>query len=225
MRIIGLLGKKGSGKGTAAAALADIGYKEIAFADPLYKEVAEAFNIPVDMLKSRGTKETPLPALKLTLCKDSKFYGIASKFCLEAQQKGGVGGWMVSPLDRHFYISPRVALQLWGTEYRRADDNFYWVKQLAATVDKLKSEGWTRICISDVREAMEAAWVKRRDNGLVLKIVRPNNPYENHGTAGHSSETEVDSIAYDIGVTNDSSMEDLSDRVLQAERSWFDEGK
>lgn len=216
---LGLLGKKGSGKGTVAEALAALGYVEVAFADPLYEEVSKAFNIPIMALKDRGLKETPIAGLKLTECQDATFYGIASRFCLDAQAKGGVSGWMTSGFDGHFHLSPRVALQLWGTEYRRANDNFYWVKKLAARVQELEAQGHTKFCISDIREAMEAAWVKRRDNGFVWKIVRPDNPYESLGTGGHSSEAQVDTIAYDEGVLNNSDIPALTGLVRFMEGS------
>ena len=218
MKVIGLLGKKGSGKGTVAEALVGIGYKEIAFADPLYEEAAEAFNVSVESLKVRETKETPLSALKLTLCKDAKFFGIAHQWCVEALRPGsGQGGFMVSPLDGHFYLSPRVLLQLWGTEHRRKDDNLYWVKALHERVKQLSQEAGQGIVISDVREAMEAAYVKRRDNGSVWKIIRPNNPYEGVGTGQHSSETQVDTIAYDHILCNKGSITDLKKAAVDLE--------
>lgn len=218
MKVIGLLGKKGSGKGTVAAALQGIDYVELAFADPLYEEVSEAFGVPIARLKNRGTKEDIDPALKLTCCQDPKFMGIAQKWCIDDRNNlRNQGGYIISPLDGHFMLSPRRVLQLWGTEYRRADDNFYWVKKLDARLKLLKQEGCDAVVISDVREAMEAAYVKRRDNGVVWKLVRADNPYEDHGTASHSSETEVDKIAFDTLVNNNGSIEDLKHLALELE--------
>ena len=222
MKVIGLLGKKGSGKGTVAEALVGIGYKEIAFADPLYEEAAEAFSVSVESLKVRETKETPLSTLKLTLCKDAKFFGIAHQWCVDAKNaNNGQGGFMVSPLDGHFFISPRLLLQLWGTEHRRSEDNFYWVKKLNSKVAELQAEGIKKVVVSDVREAMEAAWVKRRDSGYVWKIVRESNPYICCGTSAHSSEGFVDKIAFDYVLENNKSIMDLKSRAIILEEILY----
>lgn len=222
MKIIGLLGKKGAGKGTVATALKANGYTEIAFADPLYAEAAAAFNVTVEQLAERSTKEMPLPQLTLNCCSDPVFYGIASHVLADERSKAGAtGGYLYNHMSQQFELSPRKLLQLWGTEYRRAADNFYWVKKLASRIDELAAQGVDKVCISDVREHMEAAWIKRRDCGVVVKIVRPANPLENLGTNKHSSETQIDTIAHDFVIVNDRGLDDLGFKAETDEPMWF----
>ncbi len=54
-RLIGLAGKAGSGKDTAAAMLDG---ERFGFADPLYKAIAEMFGLDVEWMKDRANKDT-----------------------------------------------------------------------------------------------------------------------------------------------------------------------
>ncbi len=195
--IIGFAGKKGSGKDTAAAELvSQFDFYQTSFAKALYKEVADAFGIEVAELEIRELKELPSPALKLTSCKDEKFHGIAHQCLTDEYSRPGWKGFMVSPTDRHFYLSPRKALQLWGTEYRRAEDNNYWINLLEKDI-----VGHGKVVISDVREPHEVEFISFI-GGFTYKIVRPDNPYENVGSAAHSSETQVDGLRSDRTIWN-----------------------
>lgn len=61
-RIIGLCGKKGSGKDSAAKFLINKhGFKRIAFADALRQTAATAMNIDVEIFNDPKRKETPIP--------------------------------------------------------------------------------------------------------------------------------------------------------------------
>lgn len=66
MRLIGLTGRAGAGKDTAAAALVDAGYCQVAFADKLKRIVAELAGEPVQNFYDRELKEAECPALAMT---------------------------------------------------------------------------------------------------------------------------------------------------------------
>lgn len=120
MLIIGLAGQAGSGKSTIADYLArHYGFVQFAFSDALYHEVQQAFSLPDQtLLRDRATKEYPTERLALINCQDEEFIGVAEQF--------------IAHEPRHLHeqaLSPRQILQWWGTEYRRAQDPDYWIKQ------------------------------------------------------------------------------------------------
>lgn len=78
--IIGLTGAAGSGKDTVAGVLSlEHGFRQIAFADALYAEVSTAFNVSVDFLKIRETKEAPTSKLALRRCVDPAFVRVVMR--------------------------------------------------------------------------------------------------------------------------------------------------
>lgn len=107
---IGLLGPANAGKDTVADMLCEAipGLRKVSFADALYEEVSQAFGVRVDKLRDRRTKEEPTPGLGLLTCRESGFHPLLE--------------------DARAY-SPREILELWGTQYRRAQQEDYWVRQ------------------------------------------------------------------------------------------------
>ena len=211
---VGIIGRKGSGKDTVANVLAnEYGFYTTRFAKRLYKEVAEAFRIDVAVLEDRNTKESPLSCLTLGACDDGDFWKTALLHLRKEKETNTGSGWFISPMTRDFVLSPRKVLQLWGTEYRRSQDNYYWVKWLEADIAAQDNEF---VVIADVREDFEAAYVKRRDRGYNLKTVRPSNPYDSgNGTSSHSSETRVDTLAFDRLLMNDGTLAELQGKVRE----------
>lgn len=79
--VIGLLGAKGAGKDTVAGLLAErLGFRCLSFAAALYEEVSSAYGVRVGLLRGRDTKESPLPELRLSNCRDACFVGSALPF-------------------------------------------------------------------------------------------------------------------------------------------------
>ena len=117
---IGLLGPANAGKDTVAGMVVEFfggAVRRCAFADALYAEVAEAFEVSEEYLRDRRWKEKPSLRLSPRFCLDDAFVQV----CREA------GVSVMSAL------SPRRVLELWGTEYRRAQDADYWVRRLVDT--------------------------------------------------------------------------------------------
>lgn len=172
-QVIGLLGRKGAGKDTAANALVAAGWVRIAIAGPLYREVGEAFGVTVDFLGNRKTKETPLPELALYRCRDQVFVAVA---IAHAGMQLGVTN---SRKLRNFLMkprSPRQVMQWWGTEYKRRiirDD--YWL-QMAR--DAIRAQPDKNFVITDIRLPSEAVLLTAEFDGTLARVVRPAQELE-----------------------------------------------
>lgn len=197
MKLIALCGAAGAGKDTVADLLPA---RKLAFADTLYREVAEAWGVEQHVLRCRETKETPLPALIVNACPDDDFVG----FALDEHCHSTAIPWVNDPR------SPRQILQWWGN-YRRAQDPDYFVARTWQTLCEhmMRDES---IVLTDVRFQNEAAMV-RQLGGQIWQIRRPG--YEAGGT-GHASDTDGSEFAPDLVVTNGGSLEDLQATVLAA---------
>lgn len=134
MIILGLAGQAGVGKDTVANYLRDnYGFIVFAFSDALYSEVQHAFGLETqDLLRNRDTKELPSDLLTLQQCSDDAFILVARKMLVELNPDS------FNNLDA-IPMSPRQVLQWWGTEYRRAQDGDYWVKQSHEFVRAMQS--------------------------------------------------------------------------------------
>ncbi len=198
--IICLHGLKGSGKDTVAAYLIERhGFKRFAYADDIYRQVAEAFNVLEEDLRSREWKITARPELALRNCSDMAFvrritaaemphadYNI-SPFCEEAQ---------TCPRNSTFIV------QRWGTEYRRADHGEnYWSNIEIEKIKKLPPG--SRVVISDLRENHEIElleWFTRTYGPMKCGVLEIRAP----GTVntGHLSDNNLDRQYIDKTVFN-----------------------
>lgn len=196
--LIGLTGANGTGKDTVAAMLAAelLKYGKapavIAFADALYEEVSAAFNISVQALRERSTKEMPMDALKVSQCNEPWFSSVYSG-------SESIHVWLDVPR------SPRQILQWWGTEYRRKQQPDYWVQRLLAHAQELRVAGSSHIIITDVRFADESQAI-RQQGGQIWRVHRPNLwPI----TTGHVSEVTGEEFAPESTILNCGSLDAL----------------
>lgn len=156
---IGIMGPANAGKDTVAILLSEAtGYPVVHFSDALYQEVSAAFRIPEERLRDRRTKEQPSPWLILTRCNDRVFRNLTT----------GTHGMQLSPYAPR---SPRQILEWWGTDYRRAADPDYWVRQVA------EKDG--PLIIPDVRFQNEADMCTR-----LIRVLRPGH----HILRNHASD-------------------------------------
>jgi hypothetical protein len=168
MMLIGLSGPAGVGKDTIADYLVEThGFTKFSFSDALYREVSEAFRVPIEELQRRETKEVPHPRLTAEDCRDSKFgYLMVTATDYDDEFEG----W------RHEF-SPRWVLQRWGTDYRRAQDPDYWTKKTAlwvqAWLDVTEDDGEYHggLVNTSVRFPNERAFIEQL-NGLVWHVRR-----------------------------------------------------
>lgn len=128
-QIVGLAGKAGAGKDTVAALLRMRGYERRALADPIREEVSDA----------AAKREAP----------EGMNDRLAVLFRMGALCPKGIYG---KPTPSHV----RRILQWWGTEYRRAQDPYYWIQRVAETI---YPDGY--FSISDIRFANEAQFIRK----------------------------------------------------------------
>lgn len=96
-------------------------------------------------------------------------------------------------------MTVREFLQKFGTAMRNIDNDF-WVKVLWAHIDDV----WDNVIIADVRYPNEAKSIKDRD-GILVRIDR-----KGAGAGEHTSETALDDYNnWDYHIKNDGSLEDL----------------
>lgn len=168
--LIGLTGKAGSGKDTVADIMVqELGFRKVGFADALYREVSAFYGISEDQLRNRFHKESP----------DNRINRLPDN----------------RHIDMPFPLSPRQVLQWWGTEYRRAQNEHYWIDKMVITEHPT--------VIPDVRFHNEADFIHAHF-GTILKIERPGIPNVNP----HVSEQQE--IEARFVLSNDGSKQDLS---------------
>mgnify|MGYP002132648988 FL=1 len=205
LQIIALTGLAGTGKDTAADILAThCGFTKLAFADALRAEVQAAYNVPAELLTRRDLKEMPTAALALVECTDMGFIGALAR-C--AAGEGNLVGkaWFCEQR------SPREIMQLWGTEYRRAQRVNYWLELLRDRIRQLHAlDGRSRFVITDCRFENEAAMI-RAMGGVVWQITRTDvQPVEGQ----HASATDGTKLHPSVVIDNSSTLHSLREAML-----------
>lgn len=198
--IIGAMGGKGAGKDTLADYLTkELGFHRLSYAEALYKQVAEAFDVSVSFLGERATKESPSELLAMKNCMEPQF--IKAMFQFFNINKSGLVSFMETPL------SPRQVMQWWGTEFRRQSEfgiDDYWI---SIVNNKIKQMSGASIVITDVRFPNEADNIENMHNlGIidvytVAELWRVNRPLVDEAAAArraagdpaanHPSETSL----------------------------------
>jgi len=207
MILLGLAGHAGAGKDTVADFLASkYGFVKFSFSDALYREVAEAYGLHEDDLRDRATKDVPQGYLAPDNCSDAGFVSIA---IAELDKLSAVSG------GRYQSLSPRQVLQWWGTEYRRAQDADYWVKQAEAWISSVWGifqypEQRPQFFVNtSVRFPNERAWVRKFVNGNVWHIRRAGLTPVN----AHVSETPLEVLDHERELFNNDTIDRLHNGV------------
>lgn len=182
MKLIAIVGRAGSGKSTIADALVRVhGFQRTAFAAALKAEVASTLRIS----RLGGSLPSDITDLMQLLRNDGD----------------------VNPFRKPTSANMRKLLQWWGTEYRRAKDSSYWLRQL----DLASWEVDDKIVIDDCRFQNEADFV-RALGGEVWAVTGR----QAEGIPQHASETEQDAIAADKLILNFGTLDDLYASIEQA---------
>lgn len=221
-RIIGMCGRRGSGKDTATEAVRCFGYKAIAFAGGL-KAMTRALlamrGIPFDHiqrmmegdLKEKTSHMLGPPSFveALGMIQQLLVFQRGSDSLLtdaDAQYLGGVlpmnaAESLQAVLAKHLdptSNAPRLVMQIIGTEWgRQTISDTLWID---ATMNAITAEPDRRFCISDARFLNEAAAIQAA-GGKVIRIRRPAKD-----TSGdtHASEVELEQIVADFEIVNES---------------------
>lgn len=196
MKLIGLSGRKQSGKDTVCnligALVGSDKVARVAFADALKIEVYDWIEqgMPVE-----GIPEVVLLEAIL-IC------------YLEPQPLNATEEEKLLWVDRN-KEKLRKLLQVWGTDYRRAISDTYWIHMCRNKVAAKASEGYRVIVVTDCRFPNEAEMVTDLGGDVVL-IARPGLPSDDD----HPSERSMgDYDNYAHGIVNEGSIPDLKAKV------------
>ncbi|MBN9411366.1 MAG: hypothetical protein J0H69_19650 [Burkholderiales bacterium] len=202
-RLVGLTGLHGAGKDTVADILvAHCGFTKISFAQPLYSEVAEAFELDLSALIDRATKEIPTAALALQRCVSKPFINaITSDHFLRK-----------AAMDTAEPRSPRQILQWWGTEFRRRHFGvWYWTDIARRRMTYMLRERLAqRFVISDCRFENEVAMVRNDFGGVLWQIVG-QAPVD---AGQHASAVDGSAFKPDLILNNSHTIRHLQQLVL-----------
>lgn len=197
--ILGLAGRAGAGKDTGADVLCEAHqFYRFAFADPVRKEITDAFCID-PALFLRPYKEHKTAALAVDRCTDRNFVTVVAK----------LGQSIAVPR------SPREIMRWWATEYRRAQNPHYWTRKAGDTLHDALRRGFRRVVITDVRFKNEADFI-RYHGGRVWMISRASSE---SAPANHQSESELTSIAPDVVIENNRSMTAFAAEIMKTYRA------
>ena len=206
--VIGICGKMGAGKDEVGYILeTNHGYMKTSFAQELRKEVHAALCIAYNY-KVTDNPELHFPVQPLEQY-DSTYAALRAfqnlVFAAEGTKIGenlefGVWAKPTSP-------DIRILLQWWGTEYRRVEDEDYWVKKWLNKWITVLLDG-TKLCITDVRYNNEAAMCKLM--GVIWEVYGRN--CENEGIKEHASEKGV-SLVFEMYVPNHGTVKELTKTI------------
>jgi len=200
--IIGVSGKARSGKGEfARIAKEEFGAEVVSFAGALKEEVANflnSYNIswrPENLYGANEFREETF-VVPQSCFQDYGFKSLLS-FC--------------NIIDGEAICTYRSLLQWWGTEFRRAQDDDYWVKRALEKCNSYRSDCKFYV-IDDLRFENEAGALL--DTGArLIRVERPNNPNP-ISNPWHPSETGLDEwIVWNYVVENSGTLEEYQDSV------------
>ncbi len=130
-------------------------------------------------------------------------------------------------MDEYWKHSPREILQQVGTELFRETlpkvlpniSNDIWIRCIDKQIRNLIAAGHTKIVITDMRFDNEIEYIKQI-GGLTWKVIRPSllqnsNDSDGNKTKLHSSETRILDLPCDKVFLNDSTLNDLFEKIEQ----------
>lgn len=211
-RIIGLVGFAGSGKDSVAKNWIDqAGFRQVSFARALYQEVSEAFDVSIEWLQNRDNKEKPSFLMTLSRCGDKEFAHAIMDIAREENPR------LLWTVEMNKPRSPREILQWWGTEYRRAQDQTYWINKTAATIRSLDE---FPLVATDVRFENEIDLITSL-GGTLVRVSRPGVLSINN----HVSEKYARDGFCHFELYNDGTLDDLAAKSMSFldEISWMQE--
>jgi hypothetical protein len=207
--IIGLTGFAGAGKDTVADLLVThAGFRKLAFADALKAELCEAFHVEPITFNRQEMKSHPMEALALSRCMEPGYVGAALTHLAAANPAIAVNEELVKPR------TPRQTMQLWGTQYRRAQDENYWADQVRRSIAYFMDQMHERnFVVTDCRFANEVD-ILRKMGGWVWQVKRPGLGAHNTPEGQHASATDGSEFSPDVVLNNTHHIRHLQQLVL-----------
>lgn len=202
MVIIGISGKKGSGKDTAGLYLKNLYEKKghkvkiLKFADALKEICSNILSIPVSIFEVRSFKNMTLKELSERGIIDLEILNL-----LDEDKQGFLGS----------NTTLRNLMQYVGTELMRNNINKnIHLSSLLAQIKKFQSEGFGIFIITDLRFKNEYDFLKRL-GALTIRINRSNIMM----TDLHPSEVELDRTEFDFKINNNKSQQHLLSQITK----------
>ena len=119
-------------------------------------------------------------------------------------------------IDPRYGVSPRQAFRLIGHDCLRSTVGpDIWVKNMEDRIYNINKNisATKNIIVDDVRYQNEINFIEHYQNGFVIPIIRPNNPFEVH--AVHASDTQQINIKKtDVIIYNDAGIAELKVKIL-----------
>jgi hypothetical protein len=207
MMIIGIAGKAGAGKSTAARVLvSEFGFVELAFADKLKKICQEVYGFSDDQLygslKETSDKRYP----RNHTWEDG---GAVCACCGADYEAAHFGG-----LPSQCYLTPRYAMKTLGTEWGRHCYPNTWVDlamRRAAVFNEHVEHKKTGVVLPDLRFQSEFDALIAK-GGYVWRILRPGGQML---SGNHPSERGFDAAPHDV-IVNDTTLDNFRHNVRLA---------
>ncbi len=219
--LLGIGGKKGSGKDTSVNCLNFKNYKKIAFADSLKEICSKVYCIDIKYFNDVGLKNKPFDTIIIT----SEDHII--NFIYEVSEIVKLGPCILLSIHDNMinkeFIDPRSILQYIGTEIiRNLISDTFLIDIMANKIQKIKNKYQNKsIIVTDMRFKNERQLIKNL-GGLTVLITRPNQDQdqdqENQNNLDkdvHSSENSLGSVSeYNYTIENSGTIEELQQKLF-----------
>jgi hypothetical protein len=207
--ILGLCGFANAGKDTVADLLVThAGFRKLAFADELKAELCDAFHVEPLIFSRREYKGEPLGCLALARCTEKGYIGAALQHLALADPAMAVNEQLVKPR------TPRQTMQLWGTQYRRAQDENYFASKVRNQIAYFMHELHERnFVVTDCRFANEVDTL-RKMGGWLWQVRRPGLDAQTTSEGRHASATDGSEFGPDVVINNGHDIRHLQQLVL-----------
>lgn len=185
MTLVLLVGKKGSGKDTAADYLVKKGWIKVSFADILKEGLKVLFNFNDDQLW--GDKKEEL----------DNFWGICPRYLLQSLGTDFLRDYIKDHIN--------LEIKIKNNKYKFS----YHIKRLHQKVEALLKQGHN-VVVADTRFQDEINWGKLME-GQTIKIIRSNikmNEYSKHKSENIDILKKIDYV-----IENNSSLENLYKKI------------
>lgn len=194
--IVGLFGRKHSGKSTCAKLLVDCGYTLLNFADALKQVVANTLDVSLQVLEEIKDIDFDEPII------------LNSDAIKEMSKETGIPIEFFKELENVELKSPRHLLQILGTDIIRQYNPNWHINKIK---EKILNNIDKNYCIGDCRFLNEKKMIEDL-NGECWFIIRPNyTKYSNH-------ESEINVLHSDFDtsniIINNGTLEDLTVEFL-----------
>lgn len=186
--IIGLSGRKGSGKSIVSFELIKKGFKKVSFADPLKQMAASLYGVKIDDMYDQAKKEeilkTPLKWNQETFLKMCKIFGC---------------DWKYSESQTREFNSLREMLQFIGTDVIRSYDVDFHMNKMIGSLDSNKNYVCDDFRFQNEKNALE------KHGAICVFILRPGITE----ISNHQSEIDLKWNNFKYHIVNDQSVEHL----------------